>query len=53
MPWHTVIKASRMPALNTHDPGLLSLLGVNLARKARGVLAPHKEAALALLGAEE
>jgi len=53
MPWHAVIEASGVAALHTDDLGLLTLLGVNLARKARRVLAPHKETALALFGAQE
>ena len=46
-------EASRVPALHTDDLGLFTLLGVNLARKARRVLAPHEETALAVLGAQE
>jgi len=53
VPWHTVIEASRVPALHTNDLGLFTLLRVDLARKARRVLAPDEETTLALLGAQE
>lgn len=53
MPWYAVIEASGVSALDTDHLGLFILLGVDLAGKARRVLAPHKETASALLGAQE
>jgi hypothetical protein len=53
MPWNTVVEARGVSALDTDDLGLFTLFGVNLARKACRVLAPDKETASALLGAQE